>query len=148
MIVSTTTEPVKLSGIKPSINTPLQQDSGVRGGQFSYSPLDQRRLYKHLEYTTELPILKSNDRIMIDLTPFYPYPSYWLSTLPEYQTYPNRQIGFDGNGQPIGNSIMPAYKEYISGIEPFNNMNYLYNIMYLIIIILIGFIIIRINKRK
>lgn len=118
MITSTSTVPITLQGVPPETQVPLQQDAGVRGNIFGYAPLDQRRLWKHLEYSTEIPVLRSHNRTMVDLTPFYPYPSYWMSTLPEYQTFPNRQIGFDGHGRPMSKS-MPYYKEYMPGLEAF-----------------------------
>jgi len=147
MILSTPTRPVILTGEQP---TEMGSDrgnndgNGVRGGQFSYGPLDRRRMWKHLEYAAEIPVLESNNRVMVDMTPFYPYPSYWMSTLPEYQTYPNRQIGFDGYGNPISASPWPAYKEHFTADYSQSWTSF----MYLVAIVIVAMIIIRMNQRK
>ena len=155
MIASTSTSPVTLIGTMPQPTLPLQQDAKVRGGQFSYTPLDpqlqHRHMWKHLEYAAEIPVLQSHNRTMVDLTPFYPYPSYWMSTLPEYQTYPNRQIGFDGYGRPMRTDL-PYYKEYMPAwpltVEGFNGEYQLHHMLYLVLIVVVAIIVIRMNQRK
>ena len=128
--------------INGHVSNILQQDAGLRGGTFSYAPLGQ---VSQATPIVTVPVIKGNNRIMVDVSPFYPYPSHWMRTNPAYMTYPNRQIGFDGNGRPIPNDF-PYYNERMPGLESFdNNIGYA---GYFIAIILLALFIFRHNMKK
>lgn len=79
----------------------------ARGGTFAWNPT-RKRWQDHINYQVEIPIQQEHNRVIMDLSQYYPYPHYWYRFRPEYQTYPNRWAGMTGSGYVAG---YPTYNE-------------------------------------
>ena len=84
-------------------------DDIARGGTFA-PDWNIEEVNRRIPYTVEIPVRHVNDKMIVDMSPFYPYPTYWYEKHPIYKTEPHYQRYWKGH--PIYNLNHPEVEDF------------------------------------
>jgi hypothetical protein len=84
-------------------------DEIARGGTFA-PDWNIEEVNRRIPYTVEIPVKHINNKVIVDMSPFYPYPTYWYNQHPIYKTHPQYQRYWKGH--PIYNLNHPEIEDF------------------------------------